>query len=103
MPRLEHGPAGSYIVYGKEHPKEGTLYQTDWDFPALATSLGWSILQVQVDKDGKVVHLKKVRRGHPKVNCEHSGTDGTVKCNTCGLTATDFIGAASEWLDERAV
>lgn len=102
MPRLERGPGSSYIVYGKGYPKDGELVQTDWDFPALAQQLGWSLLRVQIDKEGKTVHLKKVYRGHSKVNCEHPHTDGTVTCGECGVTASDFISAAVEWLDERA-
>ncbi len=102
MARVESGPGGSFIIYGKGHPKDGTLVQVDYDFPATAQDLGWSILQVQIDKDGKVVHLKKVSRGHSKVNCQHSGTDGTVDCKACGLKAGDFIAAAGEWLSERA-
>lgn len=102
MPRIEHGPGGSYIIYGRGHGPEGTLVQTDWDFPAVAQDLGWSLLRVQVGKDGKPVHLKKVSRSHSKVNCQHSGTDGTVKCPGCGLTASDFISAAAEFLDSKA-
>jgi len=42
----------------------------------------------------------------PKCNehyqyCDHTHTDGTVDCKDCGLTATDFIGAASDWLDDN--
>lgn len=102
MPRLERGPGGSYIVYGRDHPPEGTLVQADWDFPGLAQSLGWSLLRVQRDRDGNVVHLKRVSRDHSKVRCQHSGTDGTITCPDCGITASDFISAAAEWLDERA-
>jgi hypothetical protein len=100
--RLERGPGSSYIVYGREYPPEGELVQTDWDFPALAQSLGWSLLRVQRGSKGKVVHLKKVASGSSKARCRHSGTDGTVDCRECGLTASDFISAAAEWLDERA-
>lgn len=102
MPKLERGPGGSYIVYGRDYPSDGQLVQSDWDFPGLAQSLGWSLLRVQRDEDGNVVHLKKVHRGHSKVYCQHDGTDGTVTCPACGITASDFISAAAEWLDERA-
>lgn len=101
MPRLERGPGNSFIVYGRGYPADGQLVQSDWEFPRLAQDLGWSLLQVQVDKDGKIVHLKKVHREHSKVNCQHSGTDGTVNCRDCGITASDFITAAGEWLDKR--
>ena len=98
MPRVEQGPGGSYIIYGRGHGREGTLVQTDWDFPATAESLGWSIRRVQVDRKGNAVHYSRV----PKNPCHHSGTDGTVKCPDCGLTATDFISAAAEFLDSKA-
>lgn len=101
MARLERGPANSYIIYGRDYAPGGELVQSDWDFPALAQSLGWSLLQVQYDREGNVVHLKKVYPGHSKVRCLHSGTDGTVTCPECGLTASDFIEAAAEWLDKR--
>lgn len=102
MPRVEQGPAGSYIIYGRGHGPEGTLVQSDWDFPSVAQDLGWSLLRVQVDKNGNVVHLKRVSRRHSKVNCEHDGTDGTVTCPGCGLKAGDFISAAAEFLDSKA-
>jgi hypothetical protein len=101
MPKLKRGPGGSYIVYGRDYPPGGQLVQSDWDFPGLAQALGWSLLQVQRDREGDVVRLKKVHRGHSKVRCEHSRTDGTVTCPDCGLTASDFISAAAEWLDAR--
>lgn len=62
--------------------EESILFQTDWDFPALARNLGWS---------GKV----------ERERCQHRGTDGTVDCPDCGLTASQFIQAASDWLYAR--
>lgn len=102
MARVKRGPGNSFIIYGRGYPPEGQLVQTDWDFPAVAQDLGWSLLRVQVDKDGKIVHLKKVHPEHSKVNCRHQSTDGTVTCPGCGIKPGDFIAAAAEWLDERA-
>lgn len=62
--------------------EESLLFQTDYDFPGLARSLGWR---------GKIGREK----------CEHRGTDGTVNCPDCGRKAIEFITAASEWLDNR--
>lgn len=59
---------------------ESILFQTDWDFPSLAQSLGWSM---------------RSRR------CDHRSTDGTVTCSECGKTAPEFIAEAQEWLDAR--
>lgn len=66
----------------RETGDESVIFQTDWDFPGLARSLGWR---------GKV----------GRERCEHRGTDGTVDCPDCGKTASQFISAASNWLDER--
>jgi len=56
--------------------------QTDWDFPGVADTFGWSTRDVQSGQG----------------ECDHSETDGTVDCS-CGVTASDFISAAAEWLD----
>jgi len=66
----------------RETGEETVLFQTDWDFPGLARSLGWN---------------GKIGREH----CEHRGTDGTVTCPDCGKTASDFIQAAQSWLDDH--
>ena len=59
------------------------LIQTDWDWPGIAATFGWRLAEVQ-------------REG---CQCEHDGTDGTIACPACGLTAGDFITSAREWLD----
>jgi hypothetical protein len=61
------------------------LVQTDWDYPGTANTFGWDMRAAQQED----------RRENP---CEHDGTDGTVPCRACGLTATDFISAAYDWL-----
>jgi hypothetical protein len=66
----------------QENGEESILFQTDWDFPSLARSLGWR---------GKIGREK----------CEHRGTDGTITCPDCGRTAGDFIAAAVDWLDDN--
>jgi hypothetical protein len=62
--------------------EETVLFQTDWDYPGLARELGWN------GKGGRE-------------RCRHFGTDGTVACNECGKTASEFISAAAEWLDRH--
>lgn len=64
------------------------LFQTDWEFPMLASNFGWSIRESQVGQ-----------AGYYGTVCDHSGTDGTVKCETCGLTPSTFIREATEYLD----
>lgn len=96
---VEHSYGGGYILYGRGHGREGTLYQTDWDWPALAQEMGWSLRRVQ-KRRGHAVELKhSPPRGH---GCDHRGTDGTVTCPDCGVTAHDFISAAYNYLDSIA-
>lgn len=68
--------------FKKETGNETILFQTDFDFPGLARSLGWN---------GKI----------KKEKCSHSSTDGTVDCKNCNKKTTDFISAAQEWLDKN--
>ena len=89
------------------------LVQTDRDYPSVAQSFGWSLRNVQwelcdcgepldwpitpqagdpIGTDG----ICDCGKRYPQ--CDHNGTDGTVDCEDCGLTATDFISAAGEWL-----
>lgn len=60
---------------------ESVLFQTDWDFPGLARSLGWNMAATK--------------------KCSHRSTDGTVTCHECGKTASYFIARAQEYLDKR--
>lgn len=65
---------------------ETRLVQSDWDYPGVASTFGWDITSVQNDDE----HV-----------CEHRGTDGTVDCKECGLSASDFIAAAGNWLSDN--
>lgn len=57
---------------------ESVLFQTDWDFPGLAQSLGWNIAAAH------------------KRNCATIGeTDGTLPCPGCGRGAGHFIQAGA--------
>lgn len=84
----EHGAWFLYPVsrrlrkrYEKETGNESVIFQTDWDFPGLARTMGWN---------GKI----------GRERCDHSGTDGTVTCRACGKTAGDFIAAAQAYLNK---
>ena len=96
--KVESGPGGSYIIHGRGRGPEGTLVQTDCDFPGAAQDLGLSLRRVQVDSRGNVKRMART----PRKGCPHSGTDGTVKCPDCKVTASDFISAAAEYLDSLA-
>lgn len=66
------------------------LVQVDGDCPGVATAFGWSLRSVQ--------YIDGITCADP---CEHSATDGTVPCPACGITASVFIGAARDYLDEN--
>ena len=68
--------------------KNSVLVQTDWDYPSLAQTFGWNLKECQWSYDA-----------YPQ--CEHAGTDGTVKCSDCGQTPTAFISDAREYLDSN--
>ncbi len=78
-------PSGCYLIVADDG--RDRLVQTDWDYPGVASSFGWSVREVKAS--GRNRH------------CCHSGTDGTIQCSECGLTASDFIAAAAEWLDDN--
>ena len=97
---------GAYIVKARANSRESQLVQTDWDFPATASCFRWSTARVQRDpKTGAVRTLARLPRDY-KVRaergyCEHSGTDGTVDCAECGVTAGEFIESAANCLDSK--
>ena len=66
--------------FKRETGHESILIQTDWDWPGLATSLGW---------------VNRTR----KHDC-YRYTDGTVNCQ-CGRDAMSMIEAAREFLDKK--
>ena len=81
------------------------LVQTDWDYPSVASSFGWSVNHAQ--KCQACGHVQP-KRGYVCEECEsgaaycdHDSTDGTIDCPDCGLTAGDFITAAGEWLRDN--
>jgi hypothetical protein len=76
-------------VYKNGKPTgRSVLVQTDWDYPGVAQSFGWDMRETQ--------QADRVDRP-----CQHDGTDGTVPCPDCGLTQTDFISAAYDWLRQQ--
>lgn len=89
----------AFIVHGRAYGRYGMLVQTDWDYPSTAELFGWSLRRVQ-KRGRRTVTLQAVRKG--KRNCDHASTDGTVACQKCGITASEFISAAGAYLAERA-
>ena len=86
------------------------LIQTDWECPAVATNFGWS-LSPRVQRCPVCKHVQLHSPDVPFALCEecggqygicpHDHTDGTVICDECGVTASDFISAAYDWLRDH--
>ena len=76
---LEEGHPIGYVVRAEDGRE--VLVQSDWDYPSLASNFGWK--------------MRTVQKGRRK--CDHDSTDGTIDC-TCGVTASQFITEAAEWL-----
>lgn len=62
------------------------LVQTDWDWPGVASTFGWSLADCQWTNADK---------------CEHSGTDGTIPCPQCAMTVSIFLKSARDWMDDN--
>ena len=89
-----------------EAEDETRLIQTDWDYPGVASNLGWSPKRASREyirsgnyRRGFVVtdrlHLECIRE------CDHSFTDGTVDCPGCGFDASYMIQHAGRWIRDR--
>ena len=90
------------------------LVQIDWDFPGVAQTFGWNLRSVQretcdqcgeemswsIGVDGAACHGLCPECGDDEP-CDHDGTDGTIDCPACGMSATAFISAACDWLDDN--
>ena len=95
MANVEHHH-GAYLITGRGYGRDGMLVQIDWDYPSVARELGWNMRRVQIDRKGNARLLQRApNRGQ---GCDHANTDGTVTCE-CGLSATQFIAAARDYLD----
>ena len=70
-------------IYRPDESSDSVLVQTDYDAPGVASTFGWDISQVGSS------------------NCQHRGTDGTVYCKECGETASAFIAAAIEFINDH--
>lgn len=65
---------GHYTITNDQDDR--TIYvQTDFDYPGIASTFGWSPC------------------------CGSGRTDGTVRCPDCGAEVSDLIGSAIDFLD----
>ncbi len=89
---------------------EDRLIQTDWDWPGIANTFGFSLASIQKCPDcGKVSTglrnqvVRYCRNCEHNVGhvCSHHESDGTVDCKACGVLASDFITAARQWIDDN--
>lgn len=75
-----YAPCGFLIVREgadaySDAPADTVLIQTDWDWPGVASSMGWS-------------------------PC-HDCTDGTIKCDVCGRETGDHMRLAYDFIREH--
>ena len=87
------------------------LIQTDWDWPGIATTFGWDIKSVQnvpacyadwqEGLDCTPEEHKACEEYESHKPCEHSHTDGTVRCKSCGLEPSQFLASARQYLDDN--
>ncbi len=82
----KYAPCGYLVIrepFDKYDEKNTILIQSDWDFPGVARTFGWDMTKEQILTEA----------------CDHSGTDGTVPCPDCGISVSQMIEAAQEYLD----
>lgn len=92
---LQSGSFGwDYLIVAEDG--RDCLVQTNTDYPGVASTFGWSPSRAVFDAE------VSDQLGDPLVaSCEHDGTDGTIDCPACGMTRTEFIQSAQEWLDDH--
>jgi len=107
-------PNFCFTLTDTETNEDIQFVQTDWEYPSLATSLGWSLQDLQLCRkcrkslpepedefEDEDIQCENCRRKKGNTPCEHDTTDGTVTCKECGATASEFIAAAYDWLYEN--
>jgi hypothetical protein len=92
------------------------LVQSDWDYPGFASSFGWATRNVQKCPKCRKVYTdinyhadtftceecEAIEQGDTISKCcDHRNTDGTVSCRCCGVTTSEFISAAGDYLSDN--
>lgn len=88
-PEPEYGADAVILIRDPDAPgyllthRDGrnVLFQTDWDWPSLASSFGWSPAEAGA------------------TGCGCNATDGTVPCPECHTQPGAYISSAADWLD----
>lgn len=92
---VEGNRFGHYVIVAETGR---TRYiQQDLSFPGVARDFGWDIASVQFPADDADDDAAETAR--TPFRCTHIGTDGSVDCPACGMTAGQFIASAAEYLD----
>src|SRR5665213_656669 len=83
---LESTDLDCYLITAEDGRDK--LIQSDYDYPGIASTFGWSVSDL-INKKKKV--------------CKHKKSDGTIDCSDCGMKAGDFISSARDYLDDHDV
>lgn len=84
------------------------LIQDDWGCPGVAATFGWALWHVRgteaqvMGRGARILSAVRIlfgQRPPSRIVCDHDGTDGTVDCPKCGVTAAVFMAAARDFLD----
>lgn len=85
-----HNAPGCFLITAADG--QSRLIQTDWDFPGVASSFGFSLVHTQAP--GREFGSEDTDRPP----CRHERTDGTIACRECGVQPGQFISDAADWL-----
>ncbi len=75
------------------------LIQTDYDFPGVASTFGWSTAHLRRKPTIDIGQMLPDEIAKLNVCDGASFTDGTIDCPTCGKSALSFINEAREWMN----
>lgn len=118
--RLDANPSnapGCILIVAEDG--QDRLVQLDWDWPGVASVFGFMLSECKPPapddyslwQEGKGEFTPEEEQAFEQWEkrwcpaegeaqfCEHSGTDGTIKCPDCGMEPGRFIELAREWMD----
>lgn len=114
--KLSNDRFGNYTLTAEDG--RDRYFQLDYDFPGLASHIGWEPCMVAwaVCKDCDPAQKFVAEEDHGDcpcvsdcpncgrenlefLHCPHDHTDGSIDCTDCGMTTLAFIESAAAWLD----